>query len=335
MIFRYIASFHDALRLVKRLTFSRIGNYLALRLGYMLSRCFRKTWVWSGPFSLHLETAAVCNLKCPECAAGRGQTRRHQKFMPPQLLNALLKLHQKHAFYCNLYFQGEPFLHPRIFSLIQAATQQNYYTVISTNGHFLHKKNCYKILESGLSRLIISLDGTTKESYQQYRKAGDFEKVINGISQLTALKQEKKTSKPYVVIQFLVNKTNEHQTKEMIDLARKLGADQLQFKSMQIDTAEGMEKFRPTQQAFNRYGSKAATEKQRETRQACFRLWSHAVYTSDGTMVPCCYDKIPQYGIAESSNGPVNLWKSPQMQEFRRKLWDQENRPAICSNCGS
>ena len=57
----------------------------------------------------------------------------------------------------NLYFQGEPMLHPRFFSFL--GNWKNSQTVVSTNGHFLSIENSEKIVRSGLNKLIISLDG--------------------------------------------------------------------------------------------------------------------------------------------------------------------------------
>ena len=68
--------------------------------------------------------------------------------------------------YLTLYFQGEPFLHPDIFELFQYASQRKVYTATSTNGHYLDKTNAQKIIDSGLDRLIISIDGTTQETYE-------------------------------------------------------------------------------------------------------------------------------------------------------------------------
>lgn len=323
--------FYDGISLLKKLTPGRIWNYIKILLSYRISKMRKHPYIWAGPFSLSFETASVCNLQCPECMAGQGKVMRNRKLMEPELAHKLLELHRKEAFYCNLYFQGEPFLHPEIFSIIRLAGEKKYYSVISTNGHFLDEKNCQKIIDSGLSRLIVSLDGIEQQSYEAYRKGGKLEKVASGIQRLSAMKKQSKSPYPFLVVQFLVNKTNEHQLEEVTAYVKKLGADKLDFKSMQIYTEAGKKEFTPDNSRYNRYSDNIKRE---TTPAGCFRLWSHMVVTSDGDWVPCCYDKIPEYAIRGSEELSNKVWKSPSMQDFRKALLTGEDLPAVCSNCG-
>ena len=247
-----------------------------------------------------------------------------------------LHQHRKYAFYCNLYFQGEPFLNPQIAEIINMAKRLNYYTVISSNGHFLDKRNCLRIIESGLDKLIISLDGIDSESYSKYRSGGFFIKVIEGIGQMAEAKKKLNKKNPLIVVQMLVNKTNEHQLGEAKKFVDNLGVDVLEFKSMQIYTQEGRKQFLPSGKKFNRYSGKSVNTKTgSKAKGACSRLWSHVVYTSDGLMVPCCYDKKPEYLIAGEDGLNKDLWGSEQMQDFRAKLFKSDEVPEICRNCGS
>jgi MoaA/NifB/PqqE/SkfB family radical SAM enzyme len=330
MIFSLRAYIQDGIKLIRCLNPTRIINYIAILISYWFSLISRQPHVWAGPFSVSIETSAICNLRCPECATGVGKTSRREKLADGQFISDKLLLHKNSAFYCNLYFQGEPFLHPQIFGIIREAVKYKYYSVISTNGHFLSEKHCNAITASGLNRLIVSLDGTDSESYSLYRKGGDFEKVIAGINRLCTLKRELKTNQPFVVVQFLVNKTNEHQVHEAVSLVKKLGADVLEYKSMQIYSEKGMDQFKPEGDKFNRYKQAAAKAKKGKD---CFRLWSHLVYTSDGVVVPCCFDKIPSHPITISDETSINAWKSKEFMNFRRRVLREEDVPAICQNC--
>lgn len=53
--------------------------------------------------------------------------------------------------------------------MVQFAASKKVYTATSTNAHFLTKELAEKTVKSGLHRLIISIDGTTQEVYEQYR----------------------------------------------------------------------------------------------------------------------------------------------------------------------
>ncbi len=62
-------------------------------------------------------------------------------------------------------------------------------TTVSTNGHFLSEENAEKLVESGLKKLIISLDGMDQATYSLYRINGDFNKVIDGIKNVSEAKK--------------------------------------------------------------------------------------------------------------------------------------------------
>lgn len=331
MIFQYRNYFNDHYLLLSKLTWPRVANYVKILLSYAWSRIRKQPFIWANPFSLSLETASVCNLQCPECRAGQGKVIRTDKIMKQQLATKILQSHQKHAFYCNLYFQGEPFLHPGIDSIVRMAAESNYYSVISTNGHFLNDENCRNMIRSGLNRLVVSLDGIERSSYEAYRKGGDFEKVTMGIKRMARWKRESKSRYPLLVVQFLVNKTNENELDKAAKYIQSLGADKLEFKSMQIYSEAGIDDFLPGNTRYNRYAEKPGI---RTLSAGCFRLWSHMVFTSAGEVVPCCYDKIPQYSMADGKKNPLKAWKGSAMQKFRKTLLSGNELPSICSNCG-
>jgi MoaA/NifB/PqqE/SkfB family radical SAM enzyme len=109
------------------------------------------------------------------------------------------------------YFQGEPFLNPDFLTMVQYAVSKKIYTATSTNAHYLTDAVAKRTVESGLDRLIISIDGTTQETYQQYRVGGRLDKVLQGAANIVKWKKELKSKTPFVVFQFLVVRHNEHQ----------------------------------------------------------------------------------------------------------------------------
>jgi len=318
----------ERLSLVSKLNFSRMANYLKILAGYRLSILIKKPIVLGKPFALQVETASLCNLKCPECMAGRGATQRNRKYSDIEFVNGVLDHFREYSFYCNLYFQGEPFLNPNIYELIESARLMRYFSVISTNGHFLSEKSCTRIIESGLDRIIISLDGTDQGSYSKYRINGQFSKVTRGIRTLSEIRKKTGTLHPLIVIQFLVNNSNEHQLKDARILAKQLGADILKFKSMQVYSEEGIKAYIPKNPKYDRYSGLRS-----KGSRSCFRLWGSMVFTSDGKVVPCCYDKIPEYILGESSVNPITIWQSADYNNLRQSILKGDKRPAICNNC--
>ena len=80
----------------------------------------------------------------------------------------------------TFYFQGEPYINPGFLDMVRIASDRGLYTATSTNAHFLTEAKAEETVRSGLSRLIISLDGTDQETYSAYRKEGELSKVIEG-----------------------------------------------------------------------------------------------------------------------------------------------------------
>ncbi|MBW6498986.1 MAG: radical SAM protein [Bacteroidales bacterium] len=313
--------------MTKRLNPLRIWNYLMIYAGFWLSRLTQKVVVFGRPFALSAEVAAVCNLRCPECMVGLGNTIRESKKMDAPLFEQILKKHRRHSFYTNLYFQGEPFLNRDLHHLIGLASHIGYYTSVSTNGHFLDEERCREIIDAGLDRLIVSMDGLDQDTYAFYRRGGTWQKVADGLATMARVKREEGVRHPLLVLQFLVNRKNEGQIPVLKDFAREQGADVVELKSMQVYGEEGVSAFLPGDKRFNRYAAKG----KRKKKGPCFRLWSHAVYTSDGVLVPCCYDKVPQHPMGKGTG--EDLWFSPEMHAFRKKVMTRREDAGICSNC--
>ena len=95
----------------------------------------------------------------------------------------------KNLFYINYYFQGEPFLNPDFLAFVQEANKRKIYTATSTNAHFIKAQTAEQIIEAGLSRLIISIDGITQSSYEDYRVHGILNKVLEGTQEIVAAKR--------------------------------------------------------------------------------------------------------------------------------------------------
>ena len=136
--------------------------------------------------------------------------------------------------YLVFYFQGEPYLNPDFLEMVKYASQKKIYTATSTNAHYLTDQNAKRTIESGLDRLIISIDGSTQEVYQQYRVGGNLEKVLEGAKNIVKWKKELKSKTPFIFFQFLVVKPNEHQLEDIQKLAKEVGVDEVRFKTAQV-----------------------------------------------------------------------------------------------------
>jgi radical SAM protein with 4Fe4S-binding SPASM domain len=238
--------------------------------------------------------------------------------------------------YLLFYFQGEPYLHPQFLDLVKYSTDKNIYTATSTNAHYMTSDNARRTVESGLDRLIISIDGTTQETYQSYRIGGQLDKVIEGTKQIVHWKKELKSNKPHVIFQFLVVKPNEHQLDEVKDLAVSLGVDEVLFKTAQIYDFEDGSSLIPTQEKYSRYKSNpdGTYSIKNKLLNHCWKMWHSCVVTWDGRVVPCCFDKDAHHVMGDLSNATfASLWGSVEYNKFRKMLISSRSNIEMCNNC--
>ncbi len=241
----------------------------------------------------------------------------------------------KNLIYLTLNFQGEPYLNADLFEFVKYAKSKNIYTATSTNAHFLDDDNSRKTVESGLDRLIISVDGTEQNAYSSYRVGGDIDKVKQGIENIIKWKKQLDSEMPFVVLQFLVLKTNEHQIAGIKRYAEKVGADKLELKSVQIYDSSNFEHLLPSADQYARYKKHEGKYViKNKLRNRCFRMWSSCVITWDGFVVPCCFDKDAEYTMGNINTSPLrSIWKSSNYNTYRKKIFKSRKSVGICCNC--
>ena len=326
----------DNIHLVKKLTFKRVANAIKLVTGYYVSRITKKPIQWGEPISLSIEPTTACNLGCPECPSGLKMFSRPTGNLDPKLFEKIIdQVHQK-LIYLTFYFQGEPFINKQFLKMVKYASDKKIFTSTSTNAHFIDKKVAEEIIESGLDQLIISMDGTTQEVYEQYRVHGELDKVLQGTENIIAAKKRLNSSTPKVIFQFLVVKHNEHQIDDLHHLANKMGVDEVALKTAQIYDYKNGSPLLPTDQKYSRYKLNANGEYEIKSKlhNHCWRLWHSAVITWDGDIVPCCFDKDAKYQMGTLEKHTFqDIWHNDTYKGFRNSIIQSRKNIDICQNC--
>lgn len=331
-----IGSWQDSLNLITKLTPQKLWN-ISKNLGsYYISRFRKQPHHWGLPFSISVEPTTACNLRCPECPSGLRAFTRPTGLLEQGLYEKIIDELAPNLLYLILYFQGEPYLHPHFFDLVAYATKKKIYTATSTNAHYLHQKNVEKTLHSGLDRLIISIDGTSQETYQAYRIGGSLEKVIRGTERLIKTREKLRFKKPYTIFQFLVVQPNEHQIEEVKTLAKNLGVDKVAFKTAQIYDYQNGSPLLPKQEKYSRYKLQedGTYRIKNELLNQCWKMWHACVITWDGKVVPCCFDKDARHQLGNlAENSFEQVWQSDAYNQFRQHLLISRKNIDICQNC--
>lgn len=315
----------------------RFWNALKVWSSYHLSKWTHKPVQWGYPVSVSFEPTTSCNLRCPECPSGLRSFTRPTGMLHKDFFRETIDQLHKDLLYLVFYFQGEPYLNPSFLEMVKYAASKKIYTATSTNAHYLDEENAKRTIESGLDRLIISIDGTTQEVYKQYRVGGQLDKVIEGARNIVKWKKELNSKKPFVVFQFLVVKPNEHQIEEVKQLAKDIGVDDVWFKTAQVyDYETDPNQLIPTLDKYSRYRLKpdgSYVFKGKLTNH-CWRLWHDPVITWDGLVAPCCFDKDAQHQLGDLKQQSFKeIWNNPAYKSFRGKILTGRSTIDICSNC--
>ena len=328
---------NDTINLFSKLTPRRIWNGGKVLSSYYLSKWLKRPIQWGYPLSISFEPTTSCNLRCPECPSGLRSFTRPTGMLKKDFFRDTIDQLSGDLLYLIFYFQGEPYLNPDFLDMVRYASAKGIYTATSTNAHYLSEANAKRTVESGLDRLIISIDGATQEVYEQYRVGGKLEKVLQGARNIIYWKKKLKSKTPFVFFQFLVVKPNEGQVEDIKRLAKETGVDEVRFKTAQVyDYHVDPHNLIPTIDKYSRYRKNAYGEY--EVKNAlnnhCWRLWHATVITWDGMVVPCCFDKDAEHPLGDLKGKPFKeIWHNDQYIRFRKNLLKSRKTIDICSNC--
>lgn len=167
---------------------------------------------------LQIEPTTRCNFLCKFCC-GR---HMEQKDMDFETYKNILDYFPS-VEYIQLQGEGEPFLHERIFDMIDYSKQKNKKVQITTNGSML-LKCADKIIQSDLDVIFVSIETSDMEDFKKIRN-GDLNEIINGIRYLQKKKQDQKLKKPLIGFSVTLLKSYKNNFGSICELYKNLYMD--------------------------------------------------------------------------------------------------------------
>jgi radical SAM protein with 4Fe4S-binding SPASM domain len=173
------------------------------------------------PRLIFWETTAGCNLRCIHCR----RIDVADQLVPDDLTTAeAMDLIDQIVAFANpilVLSGGEPLFRPDIFDIARHAADRGLRVALATNATLINRQVAQKIVEAGVRRVSISLDGADAETHDAFRALpGSFERAIAGFQHLKAVGMS-------LQINTTVARHNLAQMPQMMDLALRLGADAL------------------------------------------------------------------------------------------------------------
>jgi len=234
---RFLDSFQNRLytHLLRQYRDETFCQLLTLKLCNLAAAKFhfinRHSILVSKPYQLTVDPANACQLTCPGCIHSSNAPYRQLFDWPRSTLavNIYKRFLEKmgpFAFCASLYNYGEPLLNKNFKEFASASKKHLLFTRTSTNLS-MPLSDPEGIVMSGLDLAILSIDGTTQDIYEKYRRKGDLGLVFENVKKLVAAKKKLGSVTPNLVWQFLTFEHNAHQVNDAMRMAREFGVDEI------------------------------------------------------------------------------------------------------------
>jgi len=314
--------------------------------------------VRSYPSYLGIDPTSICQLRCPHCPTGvENEARRlgephsfrERTMLDLELFDALLDEVGDYLFLIMFYNWGEPLLYKNLPSLIAKARARGIYTEIHSNLSLrLPDSQIEALLTSGLDELSASIDGFSQETYETYRRGGDFELARDNLERLARIRDELGLE-TRLVWAFLVFSFNEHE----IEAARKYcEARGIIFNRREAytDNPDWLPSYRkgqldppppPPETPDVQPAAAAASPAAPRAPRPCGWHYSYSVVNADGSVSPCCAPWEQKEDFGTLVKGRVDfgdVWNNELFQKSRaafanREVEGLERVDTICLRC--
>lgn len=275
------------------------------------------------PYRYTIDPTNACNLRCPLCPTGLGILQRNRGLLKIADFQRLIDEIAPWCYLVEMYNWGEPFLHPDIFEMIQYANQRKIVVRLSSNLNHYNQEMAQRTVEAGLDGIIVSVDGASEESYQQYRRRGKLETVLRNLQYLAEAKRARNADHPLIVVRMLVNRYNEHEIETLRIMVMNAGADIFVAGDLFIDTTDESQRrewlpLHAEHSSYN-YQDGGGETQAIENIWHCSDLWESMTINWDGGVAPCCWVHNHEHDFANALQQPIrDIWNGAAYVSARR-----------------
>ncbi len=226
---------------------------------------------------------------------------------------------------------GEPFLNPRIEEFVESAHRLGLARdlKILTNFSAISEKRIKDLVALPFSKLIISLDAMSRETYLEYKSCDHFDLVFQNIRILAEEAATRDRLDKELVVQMIVTRKNRHETQRFVDTMKRLGLIPV-LKSLNVHhSSPGDEKRQDYQvpEFARKYGGPYSKK--------CEWVWGGIMVLWNGEVTICCEDGCGKeaYGSVHESNLIHLLNGNERRCDFRRRYFADPGQIDLCRHC--
>lgn len=276
----------------------------------------------SAPLHVDIETTDACNLRCVMCIHGMEGVQNTGHIDPALAYKAINECAKLGVYSIKFNFRGEPLLHPNIVEFVRYAKEKGILEVqFNTNGLPANEKKLEALIGAGLDRIIFSVDGATKSTYEKIRVGGEFEKLIKNIETFIKIKRDRHLAKPFIRVQMVKYLGAEKEVDKFINFWTTRGVDNISV----IDK----------QDRDNKDGHPLKDGRRPIGRCFCEQPWQRININRDGKVLMCCGDWDRKVIIGDFHKQSIKeIWHSNKLRELRKKInkLELDDIPA-CRTC--
>lgn len=291
-------------------------SYIKNRIGWHFYPRFHH--ITKFPPHVDVELSSACDLNCPMCYT---TTQEFKDKVKPGLMDFELfkKIIDECAKY-NLYsirisLRGEPFIHPKIYEMIEYAKKKGIKEVASlTHGGKLNEEEFGKLIDLGLDWLTISFDGIG-EVYEKIRYPLKFDEAVQKIRNYQEIKKKRGVVKPVIKVQTVwpaISKNPEEFYKIFNPITDQVASNPL------IDYLGN------------------DTDIVYEENFTCPQLWQRLVINADGRVALCANDEMGSHILGDVNNESIyDVWHGKKLNKAR-KIHESHNgvkEMEVCKHC--
>lgn len=281
------------------------------------------------PNTLIIEPGAICPLKCPFCPQSSKDFDLTRELLKFNDFKRIIDYLEEFVDTILLFNWGEPLLNPSLPEMIRYVSERKIATIVHSNLNFLTKKLAERLIRSGLSELVASIDGASEESYQAYKKGGSFKVALKNLKLLLNQKKKLGFKTPNIIWKFLVFKQNEHEINKAKLIAQEMGV------SIDFKFAVCVGEFEPS---LDEYNNKDFVNKFIKNYDLpCEQLWRAPTIHSDGSILPCCMVSQSKYIVGNIFKQDFkSIWNNEKYQLIRkiaRREVNQTDDSIFCHFC--
>lgn len=287
------------------------------------------------PMILFVDPASACNFECTFCPTGHkdlikdtGRFVGRMKFEVFQKVIDDLAGFSKPIKVLRMYKDGEPLLNKEMAKMVAYAKQSPFvdYIDTTTNGSLMTPERMGPILEAGLDKINISVDGMNKEQYKKFTNFNfDFEKFVENVKWLYANKGDCE-----IVMKIPKELITEKQQQEFFDVFGDY-CDRISLENFapcwpQFDVEEKTG-FKITEGIYNQPITRTET---------CPYIFYGMSVNADGLVSSCFLDWERRLIVGDVREHSLReIWNSAEFNELRlQHLEGRRNEHPVCNNCG-